>query len=201
MEEARLSIGRSVRARHLCVSLAALCGLLAPAGLSAENEEPIWALLRAGGQVVLIRHTITVAGSGDPPGMRLDDCSTQRNLTDEGRAHARRVGMAFRARGVEVSRLLSSPWCRCVETARLAFGQPEVWPALGNLFGRPENREAQVSQMRRLVSLRGEGNLVLVSHGSTISALTGTNPGVGEMIVVTPLGDGDFVVAGKLVVP
>ena len=69
--------------------------------------------------------------------MVLHDCRTQRNLSDEGRAHARQVGEAFRAQGVPVAQVLSSPWCRCLETARLAFGvSPEVSTALNNLFGR-----------------------------------------------------------------
>ena len=150
---------------------------------------------------MLIRHAITTPGVGDPEGMRLDDCSTQRNLTDEGRRHASRVGEAVRARGVPVERVLSSPWCRCLETARLAFGPPETWAALSNLFGRPEHRAEQVRQMQAVAGERRRGgNLVLVTHGSTIAALTGINPGTAEMVVVTPRGDGRFAVAGRLTV-
>jgi broad specificity phosphatase PhoE len=176
----------------------ALIGLLAfpPA---APASEQAWALLKAGGHVVLIRHAITTPGVGDPPGMRLDDCSTQRNLTDEGRRHAREVGAAFRARGIVVERVLSSPWCRCIETAQLAFGAAEIWTPLSNLYGRPEDRPRQVSEMQRLVGQpRGGGNLVLVSHGSTISALTGVSLDTAEMVVVTPRGDGRFVVRERL---
>lgn len=165
-------------------------------------SEPLWALLKGGGQVILVRHTITTAGAGDPPGMRLDDCSTQRNLTDEGRRHARQIGAAFRARGIAVDRVLSSPWCRCLETARLAFGKAEVSPPLGNLFGRLENRDQQVREMQALVGAPpGKANLVLVSHGSTILALTGISPDTGEMVIVTPQGAGGFAVAGRLQVP
>ena len=167
---------------------------------SAHANEALWGLLKGGGQVVLIRHAITTPGVGDPPGFRLDDCATQRNLTDEGRNHAKRIGEAFRARGIPVERVLSSPWCRCVETAKLAFGKSDALSAaLGNLFGRPENREKQVEQMKGLVSVRPKsGNLVLVSHGSTIVALTGISPDTGEMVIVTPQGGGKFAVAGRL---
>lgn len=89
---------------------------------SARADERLWDLLKSGGQVVLIRHTITTPGAGDPPGMRLDDCASQRNLTDAGRRHARRTGEEWRARKIPVERVLSSPWCRCLETARLAHG-------------------------------------------------------------------------------
>jgi len=180
------------------VVLGALVALLAFPGAAAAREE-LWALLEAGGHVALLRHAITTAGVGDPPGMRLDDCRTQRNLTEEGRRHARQVGEAFRARGVAVEQVLSSPWCRCIETARLAFGAHEVWAPLGNLYGRPDQRPRQVSEMQRLVGQpRRRGNLVLVSHGSTISALTGVVVDTAEMVVVTPDGAGRFVVRGRL---
>src|SRR5262245_47416378 len=167
-----------------------LAGVLtAPTAVGADEE--IWALLKGGGQVILIRHAITTPGVGDPPGMRLDDCGTQRNLTDEGRRDARRVGEAFRARGIPVDRVLSSPWCRCLETGRLAFGAAEVWAPLANLYGRPEHRAEQVRQMAALVAEpRSGANLVLVSHGSTILALTGVNLDPAEMVVVTPKGEG-----------
>jgi broad specificity phosphatase PhoE len=176
--------------------LVALAALLAAS--PAPADEKLWQLLKGGGQVVLIRHTITTPGAGDPPGMRLDDCSTQRNLTDEGRRHARRIGDKWRARGIPIERVVSSPWCRCLETARLAFGrEPEVSDALSNLFGRPENREQQVGQLRNLISSQsGRGNLVLVTHGSTIAALTRISPGTGEMVIMS-----QGQVAGRLSVP
>ena len=130
--------------------------------------------------------------------MRLEDCSTQRNLTDEGRRDARRLGEGFRARGIGVDRVLSSPWCRCLETARLAFGTVEAWQPLSNLFGREEARIDQVRQLRVLAGERRTGgNVVLVSHGSTISALTGVMPAPAEMVVVTPQGEGRFTLAGR----
>jgi broad specificity phosphatase PhoE len=94
--------------------------------------------------------------------------------------------------------VLTSPWCRCLETARLAFGAAEVSSPLGNLYGRPENRTHQVGELTALVGERRRGgNLVLVSHGSTILALTGVSLDSGEMVVVTPQGDGRFTVIGR----
>ena len=98
-----------------------------------------------------MRHAVTTPGVGDPPGFRLDDCSTQRNLTDEGRRDARRVGEDFRERAIGVEDVLSSPWCRCIETAKLAFGKAEASTALSNLFTHPENRDRQVREMRDLI--------------------------------------------------
>ena len=160
-------------------------------------DEKLWSLLRTGGQVVLIRHAITTPGAGDPQGFRLDDCGTQRNLSDEGREHARRIGEEWRKRAIPVERVLSSPWCRCIETAQLAFGtKPGTSEALGNLFGRYENRDRQVSQLKKIVAQAPKANLVLVTHGSTIAALTGVSPGTGEMVILT-----NGRVAGRLAVP
>jgi hypothetical protein len=125
-----------------------LAFLLAMAAWPAHAEEEPWALLRQGGHVVLLRHAQTTSGIGDPEGTRLEDCTTQRNLSEGGRAHARRVGEEFRRFRVPVDMVLSSEWCRCVETAGLAFGgTADVWPALNNLFGRPENRQKQIDEL------------------------------------------------------
>ena len=178
---------------RLAVALVALA-----VSTHALADEKLWSMLKAGGQVVMIRHAITTPGVGDPPGFRLDDCSTQRNLTDAGRRHARRIGEEWRTRQIPVERVVSSPWCRCLETAELAFGsKPQTSDALSNLFGYSENRERQVREMRAMVSsYSGKGTLVLVTHGSTIAALTGVNPDTGEMVV---LSKGKL--AGRLGVP
>ena len=181
----------------ICGALLAVVALLSLPS-PALADETLWSLLKKGGQVVLMRHAVTTPGVGDPPGFRLDDCSTQRNLTDDGRRDAQRVGAEFRARGVVVENVLSSPWCRCVETANLAFGRADNSTALSNLFTHPENRDRQVREMRELIASPRVGNRVLVSHGATIAALTGISLGTAEMLVVTPEGDGRFVVNGRL---
>ncbi|HTT11268.1 MAG TPA: histidine phosphatase family protein [Burkholderiaceae bacterium] len=165
----------------------------------AVADDGLWDALQQGGLVILLRHAMTTPGVGDPPGFKLGDCRTQRNLTDQGRAQAARLGEALRAHRVPVERVLSSPWCRCIETARLAFnGTPETSPALANLFGRPESRE-QLAELRKLLAdFRARGNLVLVSHGSTIVAVTGVAPEPAEMVIVTPEGGGRFSVRGRL---
>lgn len=170
---------------------------------SAHANDALWALLAKGGQVVLIRHGLTTPGVGDPPGFRLSDCSTQRNLVEAGRREAERLGTALRAHRVPVARVLSSPWCRCIETARLVFGtDPTVDDALGNLFDQSQNRDRQVAAFRRLVAnAPKQGNLMLVTHGSTTAAFTGINQGTAEMVIVTPEGGERFSVAGRLAIP
>lgn len=184
----------------LALSIAAVLALFAPRGVAAGAEdEEVWNLLRSGGQVVLMRHTVTPPGVGDPPGMRVDDCSTQRNLTDEGRRHARAIGEIIRARGIQFDRVLSSPMCRCLETARLAFGRAEILNAAVNPRGGIEDKPREVREMRALATeKRRGGNVILVSHGTTITGVTGLNVEPGEMIVVTPQGDGHFELRGRL---
>jgi phosphohistidine phosphatase SixA len=182
--------------RRIVKTLAFLI-LLAPAP-TATADEALWALLKIGGQVVMIRHA-TAPGGGDPPGFRLDDCSTQRNLSEDGREEARRIGAAFRTRGIPVGRVLSSQWCRCLETAQLAFGRAEPWPALNSYFNDPARDARHTPEVRQLAGRRpGNGNLVLVTHNFNIRAVTGISPASGEMVVLTPKGDGTFTIAGRL---
>jgi hypothetical protein len=101
-----------------------------------------------------------------------------------------------------VDQVLASPWCRCVETASLAFGEAAILPALSNLFGRSENRQRQVEELTRLVGTpRAGANLILVTHGSTVLALTRIPVNMGEIMVLTPRGDGRFAMVGRITVP
>ena len=99
--------------RVLPVVLLVLCVSSAGAAEDAAAQEDtatLWAALRAGGHVALVRHGATGGGAGDPPGFRLDDCATQRNLIEKGRAEARRLGEQFRSEDVAVAKLISSQW-------------------------------------------------------------------------------------------
>ncbi len=167
----------------------------------AHADDALWDALRQGGHVLYIRHSLTTPGVGDPSGFKLADCATQRNLSDEGRAQARRMGEALRARKVPIGEVLSSPWCRCVETAELAFGRHKLWPALSNLHARQENAERQVRELRpRIAAYRGKDNLVLVAHGSVAVALVGERPAMGEILVLKPQPP-EFRVVGRLSLP
>jgi len=177
--------------------LAVLALLLAFPAAPASAQDP-WEALRAGGAVALLRHA-RAPGTGDPAGFRLEDCATQRNLSGEGREQARRIGAAFRERGVRVARALSSRWCRALDTARLAFGAAEPHPALDSFFGDRATEAAQTASLRDLVARwRGEaGVLALVTHQVNITALTGIFPAEGEVLVLRPAGDG-FELAGRV---
>ena len=164
-----------------------------------EAQEALWTALRAGDAVALIRHALA-PGTGDPAGFKLEDCATQRNLSEEGRRQARRIGAAFRENGITSARVLSSRWCRCLETARLLeLGPVEPFPPLDSFFNQPGRGPAQTAALRELLNRPHDGSpRVLVTHQVNITGLTGVVPRSGEMIVVQPTADGDMRVMGRL---
>jgi phosphohistidine phosphatase SixA len=166
----------------------------------AQASESIWDALRAPGSVVVLRHSFAPGGF-DPPDARLDDCSTQRNLDARGRAQARRIGDAFRHHGVSVGTVLSSPRCRCLDTARLAFGQAQPWEVLQGSLNDAERRRHQIAEIRDAIAGHRNGPpLVLVTHGSVVSDLTGLTVQMGEVVVLRRGPDGSHIVAGQLYV-
>ena len=165
-------------------------------------QDDVWSLLRQPGHAVFMRHSDAPGsgGYGDPPGFRLDDCATQRNLSDAGRAHARRTGDALRKHGVTFDQALTSPWCRCKETALLVLGrEAEPFTPLSNLVGRHEHRESQVRALKNyLAGLDRRTTVLFVTHGIVIGALTGVTPASGEMVVVKPDPKGDPAVVARI---
>lgn len=188
--------------RRRLFALAPLLALFAGvpgAFATTGTDDPAWAALARGGHVILMRHAATVPGTGDPPGFRLDDCATQRNLSDAGRQDARTAGERLRRNGVRVDEVLTSAWCRCRDTAELMAVAPvRVEPAINSFFDGQGDREAQTQAARRLVaSWRGPGNRLMVTHQVNITGLTGVFPQQGEMLVLAPTGDG-FTAVGRI---
>ncbi len=177
------------------LGLALLLGALP--GPSAAGESAAWQGLRSGGHVALIRHALA-PGTGDPAAFTLEDCSTQRNLSDRGRGQAARIGDRFRERGIETARVLSSQWCRCLETAELlGLGPVEELPILNSFFERRENEERQTRGLEGWLAEQDlDRPVVLVTHQVNITALTGVFPTSGEMVVIRRSQDGGLVVVG-----
>ena len=175
-----------------------LAGLLALASL-AHADDALWAKLKAGGNVLLIRHAATEPGLGDPPNFFLGDCKTQRNLSEAGREEARRVGRTLKWRAVAVSEVRASQWCRTLETAELAFGHPPVpWEALNSLHKDPDREAERTRAVAALIAtVRPPQNVALVTHNFNIRALTGISPSTAEIVVVRGEG-GKVVVVGRL---
>lgn len=162
---------------------------------SRAQEDPL-RLLHQPGAVGLMRHA-RAPGTGDPTGMRLDDCSTQRTLSDEGRDQARALGRRIRAIGLERPRIHTSAWCRCRETAELlGLGPVEHLPPLDSFFG---NRQASADQTLALRAVLDDGRdgppRILVSHQVNITALVGSFPADSELAVLLPGPQGYQVAA------
>ncbi len=142
---------------------------------------------------MMIRHAYA-PGNGDPANFRIGDCSTQRNLNDEGRAQAERLGAYIKAQGIERARVLTSQWCRCEETAELqGFGEPEEFTGLNSFYTVPEMEEAWLAKLRAHIWLLGgrtDEPVIMVTHAVTISAIAGTGAGSGEAILLDLNGTG-----------
>lgn len=177
-------------------------GLLLPLAprlvLASDDAER---LLREGGAVIAFRHALA-PGTFDPPNFTLGDCRTQRNLSDEGRAQARRIGQWFQARGLVPAAVRSSPWCRCVDTATLAFGDAEPWPALGSPRGSDAATNARhLQQLRAAVAAataqRGRFE-AWVTHMFVLSDLTQQGSSSGEGLVLRADAAGAVQVLARL---
>lgn len=189
-----------------------LRGLLVLCSLPASGAETApWAALREGGHVMILRHAETDPGIGDPPQFRLGDCSTQRNLSPAGRAQAQQMGKNIAGQGISVTEVLSSRWCRCMDTATEAFGRTTGWPVADSFFdarlasGGANAAATQTADLRRrVVEHRGRDTLVVVTHQVNITGLTGIHPAMGEAVILRPAprrASGGFDVVARLTVP
>jgi hypothetical protein len=178
-----------VRASVLALFLLFLSAGQAPADEGAARG---WQTLRGDGRVALVRHA-RAPGTGDPEGYRLDDCKTQRNLSNEGREQARKLGDKFRAENVNVTRIVSSQWCRCRQTAELmGLGPVEEAPAFNNAHMLRHRRDELAAGGRKLIAAwKGPGILLVSTHGANILAMLGIHPREGEVVVVEPDPAGD----------
>jgi phosphohistidine phosphatase SixA len=165
----------------------ALCLLLLAAPVQADPM----AAAATPGAVLLMRHA-TAPGTGDPADMRLGDCSTQRNLSDEGRDEARRIGERFRAAGIGFDRILTSEWCRTTETAELmSLGPVTAFPPANSFFADRSTADRQTAEVLAFLAGLPEGERVLiVTHQVNIRALTGIVPRSGEIVITRRSADG-----------
>lgn len=177
-------------------------GLLLALASPVLAQSPGLERLRRGGVVALHRHALA-PGTFDPPELDLARCETQRNLSEAGREQARRLGEAYRQAGLRPARVRSSPWCRCLDTARLAFGDAEPWAALGSPGRTPGWEEsAQLAALQEALRQRAAagGFEVWITHQFTASSLVGgVLAPAGGLVVgsgpagVLPLGELDLV--------
>lgn len=179
--------------------LAAAAAWVALPAATASQAQPrsvalppaLAALLHQGGVVLALRHA-NAPGTFDPPNFQAGVCSTQRNLDASGRAQARAIGAALAAQGLQPARVRSSPWCRCIDTAMLAFGDAEVWPALSSPVDAADPQRGQWQALLRaeLRSLApGQPHQAWVTHQFVLQELAGVGTASGEALVLRAEGD------------
>ena len=170
-----------------------------PASGAADDVSSLWTALRTGGHIAVMRHALA-PGTGDPASFRIDDCGTQRNLSDQGRAQARDIGARFRANGIAAARVFSSQWCRCLETADLiALGPVTELPALNSFFADRDRGPGQTEKLKTWIGGQDLSTpLVLVTHQVNITALTDVYPTSGEIVVLRRGGLDGLEVIGTI---
>lgn len=168
-------------------------------GRAVSAQSDPWVALRRPGHFALIRHALA-PGNNDPPGFRLDDCATQRNLSTEGHTQAVRIGNLFRANGIASARVHSIQWCRCLETATLIrLGEVQPQPLLNSFVQDPARGATQIEALRPWIDQIDLATpTVFVTHQVVVTALSEIFPGSGEIVVMQRTADGRLAVQGRL---
>ena len=163
------------------------------------GEQEIWRALSSKGNIALIRHTIA-PGIGDPPEFSINDCETQRNLSEEGRLQAKRLGDRFRENGIGTAQIFSSQWCRCLETASLLkLGKVEKLPILNSFYRKYEREDEQTKGLKSWILRQNfEQPIILITHQVNITALTGIFPASGELVAIEATENGKIQVHGTI---
>ena len=141
--------------------------------------------LQKGGKLIFIRHAYA-PGGGDPDNFDINDCTTQRNLSDSGRVQSQKIGNFFKENKISIGKVYSSEWCRCKETASIAFKKYETKKFLNSFFSAKfsENRKKQIIDFNKFLSTWDEDqNLIFVTHYVVISKILNYAPSSGEIVI------------------
>ena len=154
-------------------------------GIRADIETEVLKDLKNGGNLIFIRHAYA-PGGGDPDNFDLNDCKTQRNLSERGKDQAKKIGDFFKNNEIQIDIVISSEWCRCQETAQIAFNKFETKNFLNSFFSSKfaANRETQMKELKRFIkNWDGKKNIILVTHYVVISESLNYAPSSGEIVV------------------
>ena len=151
----------------------------------AFSNEKLLNSLKEGGKLIFIRHA-HAPGNGDPENFNLKDCSSQRNLNQEGINQSKKIGLFFTENKIQIDKVLSSEWCRCKDTAKYAFNSFETFDALNSFYDIKfaKNKTKQINDLKKyILDWSSKKNLVLVTHFVVISEVLNTGSSSGEIIV------------------
>ena len=164
--------------------------------VKADFNEKLFKQLNDGGKLIFIRHAYA-PGSGDPNNFNLNDCSTQRNLSEEGRKQAEYIGEFFSDNEINIDKVLSSEWCRCKETSSIAFNNFQTKKFLNSFYSSKfaKNKKSQMINLKKYInSWKSDKNLVLVTHYVVISEALNYAPSSGEIVIT----DKNFKIVGNI---
>ena len=153
--------------------------------IKADSNKNLMKQLKDGEKLIFIRHAYA-PGSGDPNNFNLNDCSTQRNLSNEGKNQAKNIGEFFRKNKIKIKKVISSEWCRCKDTSSLAFGSFETKNFLNSFYSSKfvKNKNSQMLDLRKYIkNFKSKKNLVLVTHYVVISEALNYAPSSGEIVI------------------
>ena len=148
-------------------------------------NENIVEILKKGGNIIFIRHAIA-PGNGDPQNFDISNCSTQRNLSKDGELQSLKIGKFFKENNIKLTKVLSSEWCRCKDTAKIAFGNYETKNFLNSFYDErfSENKDKQISDFQKFIrNWNKTGNLVFVTHYVVISEILDVTTSSGEIVI------------------
>jgi len=184
---------------HMMIRLVCPSLLLVASMTPAHADEQLWSALSEGGYVVLMRHAMTDP-KGDPFLLTPGDCSKQRNLSAAGREQARSIGKLFADRDIDVKEVLSSRYCRTMDTARLAFGKATPWKPLDLISPLSEQQQADriAAVTNEIKSFKGPGILMMITHRPNIDVLTFEEVAPGELVLIKTDAQGDLEVIGRM---
>ena len=164
--------------------------------VKADLNSDLFNQLKEGGKLIFIRHAYA-PGSGDPDNFNLNDCTTQRNLSDRGKKQAEHIGSIFRENKIEIDEVYSSEWCRCKETAEIAFTNFTTKNFLNSFYSSnyAKNKTKQIKDLMKFVKKNDfEKNIIFVTHYVLISEVLDYAPSSGEIIV----SDKEFNMIGSI---
>ena len=153
--------------------------------VKADSSQTLINELQKGGKLIFIRHAYA-PGGGDPDNFDINDCSTQRNLSDSGRVQSKKIGNFFKKNKISIGKVYSSEWCRCKETASIAFKEYKTKNFLNSFFSAKfaNNRKKQIIDFDKFIStLDKNQNLVFVTHYVVISEILNYAPSSGEIVI------------------
>ena len=167
-----------------------------PSSIKADLNQELSLEIKKGGKLIFIRHAYA-PGGGDPENFDINNCNTQRNLDEVGREQAKQIGNFFNKEKIPIKEVISSEWCRCKETASIAFSEYKTEKFLNSFFSEKfkKNKNLQIKNLRSYIDKWDKKkNLIFVTHYVVILEILDYAPSSGEIVI----SDANFKLIGSI---